>query len=207
MNSRSAHFPAKLTVEEINQAALETGLLLAAAKAGGDVVLMDYEAEYLKSKLWKKTIKPRVLKRDGGICQSCGCPGDEVHHRTYDRDVLEGSKDEMLVTVCRWCHEIIHFEENGRRRPQVDTDAVLFAPKSTEISEPKIDMRRVTLGQPPGKPRMTGFQRALWFARARELWTKRRAQLDQARGEKDAAKPHVEPSQMTWSEQRDWRKK
>lgn len=207
MSPRPVDLPANLTVEDIEKAVAETGLLLAAAKARGDVVLMDYESEYLKSKLWKKTIKPRILKRDGGICRSCGGSGDEVHHRTYDRDVLEGSNDEMLVTVCRWCHEIIHFDEDGTRRPQADTDAILFAPKPTAIPEPKLDMRRISLGQPPSKPRMTGFQRSLWFVRARELWTERRAQLDQAQQKRGAAKPPAVVPSMTWAEQREWRKK
>lgn len=78
MSSRPDHLLAKLTVEDIEKAVAETGLLLAAARARGDVVLLDYESEYLKSKLWKKTIKPRILKRDDGLCRSCGCPGDEV---------------------------------------------------------------------------------------------------------------------------------
>ncbi len=207
MSSRQVDLAAKLTLQDIEMAVVETSMLLATAKARGDVMLMDYETEYLKSKLWKKTIKPRILKRDGGICRSCGGPGDEVHHRTYDRDVLEGSNDAMLVTVCRWCHEIIHFDEDGTKRPQASTDAILFAPKPTTIPEPKVDMRRISLGQPPNKPRMTGFQRAMWFARARELWTERRAQLDQARQKRDAAKPPAVVPSLTWAEQREWRKK
>lgn len=207
MSSRPDPLLAKLTVEDIEKAVAETGLLLAAARARGDVVLLDYQSEYLKSKLWVKTIKPRILKRDGGICRSCGCPGDDVHHRTYDRDILEGANDAMLVTVCRWCHEIIHFDEDGARRPQADTDAILFASKPTQIPEPEVDMRRTSLGQPPSKPRMTGFQRALWFARARELWTERREQLDQAQQKRDAAKPPAVVPSLTWAEQREWRRK
>lgn len=197
-----------LTFEEIEQAALEVRQLLDAAKANGDVVLMDYETEYLKTKLWTKTIKPRVLKRDGGICRSCGSSGKVVHHRSYDRDVLEGTNDAMLVTVCEWCHEIIHFEEDGTKRSLADTDAVLFAPKSEEIPEPKIDMRKFSpFGEPPSKPRMTGYQRAMWRARALELWTAKRAKLDEAKRIRDAAKPPVEPPTLTWAEQRAYRMK
>ncbi|CAB3647356.1 hypothetical protein [Achromobacter pestifer] len=55
---------ATLTVEEVERLALEVRQALAAAKASGDVVLMDYDSEYLKNKLWTKTIKPRILRRD-----------------------------------------------------------------------------------------------------------------------------------------------
>ena len=181
--------------------------MLDAAKAGGDVVLMDYDSEYLKSPTWKKTIKPRILKRDGRICRSCGNSGDVVHHRSYDRDVLEGSNDEMLVTVCKWCHDIIHFDEDGTKRPLAETDAVLFAVKPTTIPEPKIDMRKISFGDPPNKPRMTGYQITLWSAKARELWRKRRAELNEAQRIRDAAKRPAEPPSMTWAEQREWRMK
>lgn len=207
MTSHPAPFPPKLTREEIERAALEVQQLLAAAKASGDVVLMDYETEYLKTKLWKRTIKPRILKRDGRICRSCEGPGDVVHHRSYDRDVLEGTNDEMLVTVCKWCHDIIHCEEDGTKRPLADTDAVLFAPKSREIPEPKIDMRKVMCASLPAKPRMTSYQRALWDARVRELYKEKRIKLDEAKRIRDAAKPPVEPPSMTWAEQRAYRMK
>lgn len=207
MRTHPALLPTKLTLEEFERTALETRRILDAAKATGDVVLMDYESEYLPSKLWTKTIKPRILKRDNRICRSCGGPGDVVHHRSYDRDVLEGSNDEMLVTVCKWCHNIIHYEEDGTKRSPADSDAVLFAPKPTEIPEPKIDMRRISHDHPPNKPRMTGYQHALWYAKARELWKKKRGQLDEAKRIRDAAKPPVEQRPMTWAEQREYRMK
>jgi hypothetical protein len=43
-----------MSIDEISKGALEAGVLLAAAKERGDVMLMDYKTEYLQSKPWKK---------------------------------------------------------------------------------------------------------------------------------------------------------
>lgn len=69
-----------------------------------DVMLMDYQTEYLNSPLWRK-IKRRVLTRDKKKCVFCEGPAQTVHHRSYDRDVLEGKADQMLVSLCDACHD------------------------------------------------------------------------------------------------------
>lgn len=112
------------------------------------------------------------------------------------------------MTVCKACHDIIHFEEDGTERSLPDTDAVLFAPKSTEIPEPKIDMRRNGFAVRPSKPRMTSYQDKLWREKVLELARERRAQLDEAQRIKDEANPpaaRLPP--MIWAELRIWRKK
>ncbi|MFJ3460125.1 HNH endonuclease [Achromobacter spanius] len=207
MKTNHASLPAKLTSAEIKRTALEVRQALTAAKADGDVALMDYESEYLKTNRWKKVIKPRILKRDNRICRSCGSSGNIVHHRSYDRDVLEGRNDEMLVTVCAPCHDIIHFEEDGTKRSLADTDAVLFAPKPTEIPEPKIDMRKVGFASLPNKPRMTGYQQKIWREKVLELAREKRAQVDEKKRRRDDACPPAQVPTMTWAELRAWRMK
>lgn len=47
--------------------------------------------------------RARVIERDGGICQRCGAPGTETHHkagRIGDRMWDES----LLVTLCSGCH-------------------------------------------------------------------------------------------------------
>lgn len=128
-----------------------------------DVMLMDYHTEYLPSKLWAK-IKRRVLKRDGKKCQSCGGYGIVVHHRSYEREVLEGNADHLLATVCEGCHNIIHFLEDGTRRPEAEWDAVLLGGQhQTDVSEPKIDLRLQRPIYPTGWSRMTARQHAIWM--------------------------------------------
>ncbi len=66
-----------------------------------------YEA-YLATALWK-TIRARVLARDHTTCQACRKKATLVHHKSYDRDVLDGNRDESLVSLCKRCHKDIEF--------------------------------------------------------------------------------------------------
>lgn len=127
-----------------------------------DVMQMDYNTEYLSSKIWGK-IKRRILKRDKKICFLCGGSGSIVHHKSYEREVLEGNADHMLITVCDGCHNIIHFNENGSKRSAEDQEIILSTKQlQIEIPEPKIDLRRRSPIKPPEWPRMTAIQRTLW---------------------------------------------
>jgi hypothetical protein len=83
----------------------------------------DYD-EYRESPLWRK-IRRRVLKRDLKLCVRCRGPATEVHHRNYLEPVLRGDDDASLVAVCRICHEAIERDPEGRRRSDVEKEAVL----------------------------------------------------------------------------------
>lgn len=143
----------------------------------GDVTLMDYHSEYLKSPLWRK-IKRRVLKRDNNICGSCGGIGNIVHHRSYSREVLEGNADHMLATVCEGCHNIIHFDNDKSRRSEEESERVFLAgQRQTDFPLPHIDLRRRSQRQPVEWPRMTAVQRELWNKKAQQLLRERKARL------------------------------
>lgn len=73
-----------------------------------------YHHEYLKSDLWK-TIKARVLARDGNVCLACDRPAVLVHHKSYDQQVLAGYRDDLLVSLCGDCHGKIEFDEAGKK--------------------------------------------------------------------------------------------
>lgn len=52
---------------------------------------------YLASALWQR-IRRRIFDRDGGLCRACGSPAEVVHHQSYDRDVLDGKRDDDLLS-------------------------------------------------------------------------------------------------------------
>jgi len=68
-----------------------------------------YRDDYLSGDLWKG-IRGRVLERDGGRCVACGKPAQVVHHKSYDKDVLAGYRDDLLVSLCNPCHSAIEFD-------------------------------------------------------------------------------------------------
>lgn len=81
----------------------------------------DYQI-YLESDLWKH-IRARVLARDGGICRMCGSTAQTVHHESYDREVLDGRRDDKLHSLCKLCHSDIEFtttDEGGRQKNGLD---------------------------------------------------------------------------------------
>ena len=50
-----------------------------------------------------------VIRRDRGVCQSCGMLGNEVHEiipRSHKFKLLFDVRNR--VVVCRWCHERAH---------------------------------------------------------------------------------------------------
>lgn len=84
-----------------------------------DLSQMNYE-KYLRTVFWKE-IKEWVTNRDNFRCVICKAEKSrlcelEVHHRTYDLEVLEGRNSDMLVTLCPRCHKLIEFYADGRKR-------------------------------------------------------------------------------------------
>lgn len=67
----------------------------------------DYD-EYLASDLWK-TIRQRILERDRHTCGMCAGRAQIVHHKSYDRQVLDGLRDSDLIALCKPCHKEIEF--------------------------------------------------------------------------------------------------
>jgi hypothetical protein len=74
----------------------------------------DY-GEYLKSDLWA-SIRARVFSTKGTKCICCDSKADSIHHKSYNRAALDGTKLRNLVPICKKCHEDIEFsdgEKNG----------------------------------------------------------------------------------------------
>ena len=88
-----------------------------------DLTSLEYE-KYLRTVFWKE-IKEWILKRDSNRCVVCKAGKSafcelEVHHRSYDLDVLEGKSSEMLVTLCPACHKRVEFYRDGSKRTNMD---------------------------------------------------------------------------------------
>ena len=81
----------------------------------------DYKTVYLKSSLWRDTIRPRILCRDENKCVRCGGAASEVHHRAYTVSVMKGQDDSLLVSLCRNCHR----DEHGYRRTSEHRECVV----------------------------------------------------------------------------------
>ena len=74
-------------------------------------------SEY-KTKNWK-SVRNRIIERDGHKCAHCGSSEDEVKLQVHHLHYEEGKKaweypDEDLITLCKSCHA----EEHGAVMPQ-----------------------------------------------------------------------------------------
>lgn len=59
---------------------------------------------------WQET-RARILKRDKYTCQTCGNPGDQVHHIMRlggggSRFKGPRNRDDLLETICDGCHKV-----------------------------------------------------------------------------------------------------
>lgn len=81
--------------------------------------------EYLTTELWR-IIRNRVLKRDGNKCQICHYDNDlQVHHKSYDKDTIDGIDLSKLITLCRECHSLIEFDNFGNKNTLEIANTVL----------------------------------------------------------------------------------
>ena len=64
-------------------------------------------AQYLNSTLWK-SIRQKVIDRDGGTCRGCGSDSFSVHHSQYSLATLKGELLVHLHSTCGRCHREFH---------------------------------------------------------------------------------------------------
>ncbi|HEX4156605.1 MAG TPA: hypothetical protein VHY48_13430 [Acidobacteriaceae bacterium] len=94
--------------------------------------------DYLRSPLWLKVIRPRILNRDDNMCYGCEKRASEVHHRSYTEAVIRGNDDSQLFSLCRGCHEVIERYRDGKKlRPE---EKHIFL---ENLHKEKLDARRL----------------------------------------------------------------
>ncbi len=74
---------------------------------------------FYRSKEWEK-VRQYVIRRDKYLCQKCGSPAEEVHHKIHlspenINDPEIALSPDNLVSLCRDCH----FREHGNKRTAV----------------------------------------------------------------------------------------
>lgn len=70
--------------------------------------------KFLRSSAWRKTRK-RVLDRNQGLCVICKKSAEEIHHHDYLDEIVEGTRDDLLVSLCEDCHRRIEFDGREKR--------------------------------------------------------------------------------------------
>jgi hypothetical protein len=66
---------------------------------------------FLNSNYWK-TIREKIIQRDGGRCIICKCEKElQVHHDTYKNHFNEHNHLEDLMTLCKRCHQQHHYSK------------------------------------------------------------------------------------------------
>jgi hypothetical protein len=71
-------------------------------------------AEYLKSEKWAE-IRSAVLNENSD-CRVCRRPANQVHHLKYTKANLSGENRDDLVGICKECHFLVEYDEDGDKR-------------------------------------------------------------------------------------------
>ncbi len=131
-----------------------------------------YRPKYLKSKGWKD-IKRKVFERDSSLCHRCGGKATAVHHRRYEEEVMQGLDLSALVSICDGCHNVVHYDDFGRKRTQSEWGEVLdHKDDRADYPPPMVDARKAILSQqlPDSWSRMNAVQRNGWQRECRRQW-------------------------------------
>ncbi|PWL80430.1 MAG: HNH endonuclease [Prevotellaceae bacterium] len=78
----------------------------------------EFSKHIYKGKAWIKT-REYIFRKYDGICQKCGAPGEEVHHKIFlrpsnidDPDIVYG--EDNLILLCKDCHFREHEKTNSK---------------------------------------------------------------------------------------------
>ena len=90
----------------------------------------DFAKPFYDSKEWKAT-REYVLMRDKYLCQVCGAPAEEVHHKEHLSPENIGDprvtmSPDNLVSLCRACHFEQHRGEHGSGREKEEAYPYTF---------------------------------------------------------------------------------
>ena len=77
-----------------------------------------FARSFYRSDLWAKT-REYILLRDAYLCQICGAPAEEVHHKIHltPQNIMDPKvsvNPDNLVSLCRDCHFAQHKADKAR---------------------------------------------------------------------------------------------
>jgi hypothetical protein len=100
----------------------------------------DSYQDYCDSELWKKEIRPKVIRRDKGMCCKCGKndrhDSIQIHHTEYTKDNLSGKSLDGMVCACAGCHYRAEFTSKDKKRSLAQANAYLRKPFKHKIKKP-----------------------------------------------------------------------
>jgi len=89
------------------------------------------EVKWLYSSAAWKAVRKAVIMRAHGLCEICGNPGTEVHHKihvtaanVYDPSITLNMDN--LVLLCRDCHFEAHRGEHAAGRATIESNEFVF---------------------------------------------------------------------------------
>lgn len=79
----------------------------------------EFSKQFYRSKQWRQ-VRDYCLMRDRYLCQKCGRPAEEVHHKKHltpenIMDVSVSLNPDNLVSLCRDCHFEVHRQDIAAR--------------------------------------------------------------------------------------------
>ena len=98
--------------------------------------------QYLRSALWTKKIRPRIVKLFNSVCTRCHKHIESrptIHHMIYSKENLSGTSDVGLILLCPGCHYKAEIDRGKQRKnslkeannyvlsPPIKTDPLLKA--------------------------------------------------------------------------------
>ena len=93
---------------------------------GGDGMARDFAIKFYNSKQWEKC-REAYKRSVFGLCERCGKPGDEVHHKVYltpnnINDPAIALSWDNLELLCHECHTREHQSKHSATRDDVMFD-------------------------------------------------------------------------------------
>ena len=96
--------------------------------------------DYRDSELWKKEIRPKVIRRDKGVCCKCGKNDRDtaihIHHTVYTKDNLSGKSLDGMVCACAGCHHRAEFTSKSKKKSLAQANAYLSEPFKNKRKNP-----------------------------------------------------------------------
>lgn len=98
----------------------------------------EFAKSLYNSREWNK-VRAYCLMRDKYLCQDCGRPAEEVHHKEYLTpqnigDISVSLNPDNLVSLCRDCHLARH------KREQNVLPKIVFDENGNAVVSPRIEI-------------------------------------------------------------------